>query len=31
LNVGSLVPVALAGLALAWLGLKQRSDRPASA
>lgn len=31
LNVGSLVPVALAGLSLAWLGLKQRSDRPASA
>jgi MFS family permease len=31
LNVGSLVPVALAGLALAWLGLKQRSDRPARA
>jgi MFS family permease len=30
LNVGSLVPVALAGLALAWLGLKQRSDRPTS-
>ncbi|MFM7001736.1 MAG: MFS transporter [Limnohabitans sp.] len=31
LNVGSLVPVALAGLSLAWLGLKQRSDRPAIA
>jgi MFS family permease len=31
LNVGSLVPVALAGLALVWLAFKQRSDRPASA
>jgi MFS family permease len=31
LNYGSLVPVALTGVALAWLGLKLRSARPATA
>ena len=31
LNFGSLLPVVLTGLALAWLAIKQKSVRPASA
>ncbi len=31
LNIGSIVPVAIAGLSLLWLWLRQKSARPASA